>query len=339
MSEKRRGFRTALAVAVPLLIVVGVLVYAYATGRIEGPRNYFRVKEHYQNAERLLGAAENTHAASIHDGLLEKHHADKLREAAEHLEIVDSLTSDPGRKSRALYLLGLAYLRLREFAKAEGALRRVRELLPPDGAEISPGHLDRLLLESRFRVEGIMPGSGIAIVNNNSVRKGDWIAGVRVEEVTDDYVVFAAGDLLFSDSVDKYSPLAKRRRELCKAHMVAAGREGNPGLRRDSLELARAAAVEALTKSRMDMDQIRETRALADECTAEIHKIDAAFAEAKGRGEVIVGMSAGDVAGILGPPPGTQQMIGMEESEVWKYPDWEIYFKSGPEHKVVSRIQ
>lgn len=221
----------------------------------------------------------------------------------------------------AYYALGLANLYQRNNVKAAAYFKKAKEFLGKNQAFKSD--LESKIIQSSVRVEGIA-GKGVALVNQDFVNVGDSINGVSVVEVTDTYVVFRSGNFIFSDSINKYSPLAKKDRLECKSIFEKASKSVNPGFALDYYSLAEAFSKAALKNFAMDASQTSKLKAIIEKSKDTITLIENNFKGSIEKKELTVGLSKKDVKEIWGEPLN----ILKDESvgEIWNYPGKKLFF-------------
>lgn len=225
--------------------------------------------------------------------------------------------------TEAYYSLGLINLYQRNNSKATVYFQKVKER-----AGKSKGFKDTIdskIIQSSVRVEGIA-GSGVALVNQSFVKAGDSINGVNVVEVTDTYAAFKAGNFSFSDSINKFNPLAKKERLECRNIFGKAQKAANPGFASGYYSLAEAFAKAALKSFAMDAAQTAELKAIIENSKNSINSIKNKFKEAVEKKELTAGLSKNDVREILGEP---ENIIKDDpQGEIWEYSGKKAYFNN-----------
>ena len=224
--------------------------------------------------------------------------------------------------ARAYYTLGLANLYLRNNVKAKSYFNKAKTI-PVNDPEFNKD-LELNTTRSLVRVESII-GNGTALVNQTFVQAGDSIGSIEVIDIGNTYVVFKSGNFIFSDSINKYSPLAKKDRAECKVIFDKALKSDNPGFALGYYKLAESFAKNALINFAMDSEQSAELNLIIDKSKEEIVAIENKFKEAVEKKELISGLNKKEVTEIIGSPEYVENddVQGM----IWTYADKKLFFK------------
>jgi hypothetical protein len=228
--------------------------------------------------------------------------------------------------SETQYKMGMSHLYLRQHKLAHAYFKAAKRNFSLKDDYIDKQELDSKIIQSLVRVEGTL-GQGRALVNQNIVRAGDLVGDVKVVEVTEHYVVFEKGQETFSDSIDKYNPLAKKARRKCWRYFDAAREADNLRFMRDYYWLGKKQSEVFLQTFSMDWEQTEEVKEAVAEADRQIADIDREIAQAINQGVVVAGMTGQQAEKILGPPLETNRMVGKEADERWIYEDTILYFK------------
>jgi len=230
------------------------------------------------------------------------------------------------KAGKICYILGKAYLLSDENVSAEECFINARKIFSDKDTYATPSELELKILQSLVSVNGIVGGNR-AIVNDYMVKEGDLVKGIEVTKITDSYVMFNKGGVVFSSSVDKYNPIAKNlRMEYLETFQIVQQNE-NSGIARIEFRKLRDDVTRFLKLYMMDTSQKDEMQLLIDRCADQISLIDKEIETAKMQNRVIEGLSMDDVISVLGEPLSKHELFEMDADEKWVYGDKVLYFK------------
>jgi len=276
--------------------------------------NYFLAE-----GRRYLTQGEETFSENVYKNSLEK-----AKINIEKAALYGNYAVFGGKKlAEVYYSLGLVNLYQRNNTKAAVYFKQAKGRFGK--AKLFKDDLDLRIIQSSVRVEGIA-GQGVALVNQEFVKAGDSVNGVSVLEVTGTYVLFKAGNFIFSDSINKFSPLAKKERLECKTIFEKALKSSNPGFALGYYSLAEAFSKAALKNFLMDAEQTAELKAIIDKSKDTITLIENNFKEAIEKKELTVGLSKKDVTEILGEP--SHIFKDDPQTEIWEFPGKRLFFSN-----------